>query len=43
MALVECGTHALIDAALDGFARASEQVLACRLRACLIVCVRGCR
>jgi hypothetical protein len=31
MALVECGTHALIDAALDGFARASEQVLARRL------------
>jgi Insertion element 4 transposase N-terminal/Transposase DDE domain len=31
LALVECGTHALIDAALDGFARASEQVLARRL------------
>ena len=31
MALVECGTHALIDAAFDGFARASEQVLARRL------------
>jgi hypothetical protein len=31
LTLVECGTHALIDAALDGFARASEQVLARRL------------
>ena len=31
MALIECGTHALIDAAFDGFARASEQVLARRL------------
>jgi hypothetical protein len=31
LALVECGTHALIDAAFDGFARASEQVLARRL------------
>ena len=31
MALIECGTHALIDAAFDGAARASEQVLARRL------------
>lgn len=31
MTLAECGTHALIDAAFDGFARASEQVLARRL------------
>jgi hypothetical protein len=31
LALIECGTHALIDAAFDGFARASEQVLARRL------------
>jgi hypothetical protein len=31
MALIECGTHALPDAAFDGFARASEQVLARRL------------
>jgi hypothetical protein len=31
MALIECGTHALIDAAFDGWARASEQVLARRL------------
>jgi hypothetical protein len=31
LALTECGTHALIDAAFDGFARASEQVLARRL------------
>jgi Insertion element 4 transposase N-terminal/Transposase DDE domain len=31
MALIECGTRALLDAALDGFARASEQVLARRL------------
>ena len=31
LALIECGTHALIDAAFDGWARASEQVLARRL------------
>lgn len=31
MTLIECGSHALLDAALDGFARASEQVLARRL------------
>ncbi|HEV8220924.1 MAG TPA: transposase, partial [Streptosporangiaceae bacterium] len=31
LTLIECGTRALIDAALDGFARASEQVLARRL------------
>jgi hypothetical protein len=31
LALIECGTHALLDAAFDGFARASEQVLARRL------------
>jgi hypothetical protein len=31
MALIECGTHALLDAAFDGWARASEQVLARRL------------
>jgi hypothetical protein len=31
MALVECGTHAVIDAAFDGVARASEQALARRL------------
>jgi hypothetical protein len=31
MALIECGSHALLDAAFDGFARASEQVLARRL------------
>jgi hypothetical protein len=35
MTLVECGTHAIIDAALDGFARASEQALARRLLAAL--------
>jgi hypothetical protein len=35
MALVECGTRAVIDAALDGAARASEQVLARRLLASL--------
>jgi Insertion element 4 transposase N-terminal/Transposase DDE domain len=35
MALVECGTHAVIDAVLDGFAKASEQVLARRLLASL--------
>jgi hypothetical protein len=31
MALIECGTHALIDAAFDGIARASEQALARRV------------
>lgn len=31
MALIECGTHALLDAAFDGAARASEQALARRL------------
>ena len=31
LALTECGTHAVIDAAFDGFARASEQALARRL------------
>lgn len=31
LALTECGTHALIDAAFDGAARFSEQVLARRL------------
>jgi Insertion element 4 transposase N-terminal/Transposase DDE domain len=31
MALVECGTRAIIDAALDGVAKVSEQVLARRL------------
>jgi hypothetical protein len=35
MALVECGTHAVIGAAFDGLARASEHVLARRLLACL--------
>ena len=35
MALVECGTRAVIDAAFDGAARASEQVLARRLLAAL--------
>ena len=35
MALAECGTRAVIDAALDGAARASEQVLARRLLASL--------
>jgi len=35
MALVECGTRAVIDAAFDGVARASEQVLARRLLAAL--------
>jgi hypothetical protein len=31
LALIECGTHALIDAVFDGVARASEQKLARRL------------
>lgn len=31
LALVECGTHALLDAVFDGCARASEQVLARRV------------
>ena len=31
LALIECGTHAVIDAAFDGFARVSEQALARRL------------
>ncbi len=31
LALIECGTHALIDAAFDGVARASEQKLARQL------------
>jgi len=31
LALIECGTHALIDAAFDGVTRASEQQLARRL------------
>jgi Insertion element 4 transposase N-terminal/Transposase DDE domain len=31
MTLMECGTHAIIDAAFDGWARASEMVLARRL------------
>lgn len=31
LALIECGTRALIDAAFDGFAKVSEQVLARRL------------
>jgi hypothetical protein len=31
LALIECGTHALIDAAFDGFAKVSEQALARRL------------
>jgi hypothetical protein len=31
MALIECGTHALLDAAFDGVARASEHALARRL------------
>jgi hypothetical protein len=35
MTLIECGTHAIIDAALDGFAKVSEQVLARRLLAAL--------
>jgi hypothetical protein len=33
LALTECGTHALIDAAFGGVAKASEQVLARRLLA----------
>lgn len=35
MTLVECGSHALIDVAFDGVARASEQALARRLLASL--------
>jgi Insertion element 4 transposase N-terminal/Transposase DDE domain len=35
MALIECGTHAVIDAAFDGIAHASEQALARRLLATL--------
>jgi Transposase DDE domain len=35
LALTECGTHALIDAAFDGVARASEQALARQLLASL--------
>jgi hypothetical protein len=31
MTLIECGTHAILDAAFDGWARASELVLARRL------------
>jgi len=31
LALIECGTHALIEAAFDGFSRVSEQALARRL------------
>jgi hypothetical protein len=31
MTLIECGTHAIIDAAFDGWTRASEPVLARRL------------
>ena len=31
LALIECGTHALIDAVFDGVATASEQKLARRL------------
>jgi hypothetical protein len=31
LALIECGTHALIDAVFDGVARASEHKLARRL------------
>jgi hypothetical protein len=35
MTLIECGTHAVLDAAFDGIDRASEQVLARRLLAAL--------
>jgi hypothetical protein len=35
LALLECGTHALIDAAFDGFHAASEHVLAGRVLPCL--------
>ncbi|MCX5247182.1 hypothetical protein OG895_18475 [Streptomyces sp. NBC_00201] len=35
MALIECGTHAIIDAAFDSIARFSEHKLASRLLASL--------